>query len=121
MRRRAAADVVARRINAAVALLADGLDGLAAARRLARRQRLSERQARRYVEQARAGGPVRVPSPKVVFTVKLPADIVRRLHRQARRHGLTLSAVVEQALQRVLDRWERKQAEGSGAGPVGGH
>ena len=44
-----------------------------ATRHLARRYRLSERQARRYVERARDEGAMEVPGPKVVFTVKLPA------------------------------------------------
>jgi DNA-binding transcriptional regulator LsrR (DeoR family) len=77
---RARADQYARRINAAAELLATGLDAAEAARRLARRYRLSERQAWRYVEQARDQGTVEVPSPKVVFTVKLPTDLVRHCH-----------------------------------------
>src|SRR5918993_605506 len=61
--RRARADERAQRVNAAVALLAAGHDVAEAARRLAGRYGLSERQARRYVERARSGGQVQVPPP----------------------------------------------------------
>jgi len=61
--RRARADQRAQRTNAAVALLAHGDDVAAAARQLAAQHGLSERQARRYVEQARHGGQVEVPRP----------------------------------------------------------
>src|SRR6266536_3036815 len=81
--RRARADQRAQRINAAVALLAHGDDVAAAARQLAAQHGLSERQARRYVEQARQGGQVEVPQARVVFTVKLPADLARRVRSTA--------------------------------------
>jgi len=102
--RRARADQVAKRINTATELLGSGLDVLEATRALARRHRLSERQARRYVERARDEGAVDVPGPKVVFTVKLPADLARRIRRLARATGQTISAVVAQALGEFLDR-----------------
>ena len=79
--RRARSDQYAQRINAATELLAADVDAAEAARQLARRYRLSERQAWRYVEQARDQGMVEVPKPKVVFTVKLPSDLIRRVRR----------------------------------------
>lgn len=103
-RRRARAEQYARRVNAAAALLAAGFEVPEATRRLARQHRLSERQARRYVEQARDGGEVEVPSAKVVFTVKLPLEVARRVRQQARRSGQTLSAFVTQALKEGLER-----------------
>lgn len=109
---RARADQYARRINAAAKLLASGLDVAAAARRLARRHQLSERQARRYVEQASAQGFVEVPSPKVVFTVKVPVDLVRRIRVQSRHSGQTISAVVSQALREFLDRLGASRRDG---------
>jgi DNA-binding transcriptional regulator LsrR (DeoR family) len=109
---RARADQYARRINAAAELLATGLDAAEAARRLARRYRLSERQAWRYVEQARDQGPVEVPSPKVVFTVKLPVDLTRRIRRQAKQSGQTISALVAQALKEFLDRLGARSRDG---------
>ena len=102
--RRARADQVAKRINTAGELLGSGLEVLEATRELARRHRLSERQARRYVERARTEGAVEVPGAKVVFTVKLPADLARRIRRVARSTGQTISAVVAQALSEFLDR-----------------
>lgn len=101
---RARADQAAQRINAAAALLARGIEVPAAARQLARRHRLSERQARRYLERARAEGPVEVPRAKVAFTVKLAADVVGRVRTQARRSGRTVSALVTQAIVEYLDR-----------------
>jgi hypothetical protein len=102
--RRARADQFARRVNAAADLLASGEDIAGATRQLARRHRISERQARRYVERARDGGRVEVPGAKTVFTVKLPADLIRRVRREAHRRGQTLSALVTLALNEFLER-----------------
>src|SRR3970282_238527 len=102
-RRRARADQSARRINAAVALLGQGLGVAEAARQLARHHRLSERQARRYVERAREEGEVEVPHAKIVFTVKLPLAVAHRVREQARCSGWTISALVAQALNEFLD------------------
>lgn len=101
---RARADQSARRVNAAVELLASGFDIAEASRQLARRFRVSERQARRYVERARDSGPVEVPSVKIVFTVKLPVDLVRRVRQQAKQRGQTISAIVALALKEFLER-----------------
>jgi DNA-binding transcriptional regulator LsrR (DeoR family) len=110
--RRARADQYARRVNVAAELLASGLDTAETARQLARRYRLSERQAWRYAEQARDQGSVEVPGPKVVFTVKLPTDLVRRVRRQARQSGETISALVAQALKEFLDRLGARSRDG---------
>ncbi len=74
---------------------------------LARRHRLSERQARRYVERARDEGAMEVAAPKVVFTVKLPAALARRVRRAARTTGQSISGLVAQALAEFLDRQDR--------------
>ncbi|MFL5879720.1 MAG: ribbon-helix-helix protein, CopG family [Actinomycetota bacterium] len=87
-----------------MALLAAGHDVAEAARRLAGRYGLSERQARRYVERARHGGQVQVPGAMVVFTVKLPADLAGRIRSVARARRPTISALVAQALTEFLDR-----------------
>ncbi len=110
--RRARADQYAKRINTATQLLATNPDHADAARQLARRLRLSERQAWRYVEQARDQGTVEVPKPKVVFTVKLPTDLVRRVRRQARASEQTLSALVGQALKEFLERLGTRSRDG---------
>src|SRR6266508_3840628 len=103
-RRRARADERAQRVNAAAELLATGSPVAEAARELARRLGLSERQARRYVDRARTGGQVEVPGAKVVFTVKLPATLARRVRSAARAGGQTISSLVTQALTEFLDR-----------------
>jgi hypothetical protein len=110
--RRARADQRAQRVNAAAELLASGMDVPGAVRALARRFRLSERQARRYVERARSEGAVAVPQSTVVFTVRLPEGVVGRLRGYARSSGRTLSSLVAQAVGEFLDRMH--------AGPRGG-
>ena len=101
---KARADQFARRINAAVELLSSGLSVPEASRRLGRRHQISERQARRYVERARDEGRLNIPEPKVVFTVKVPVGLVRRVRSYARTSQETLSAVVSRALEELLGR-----------------
>lgn len=110
--RRARADQRARRVNAAAELLGLGRAVVGASRDLARRYRLSERQARRYVERAQTAGVVEIPAPTAVFTVKLPRGLIHRLRTYAHGSGRTLSAVVAQALEEFLARVH--------AGPHGG-
>ncbi len=111
-RRRARADERAIRVNAAAELLSVGVAVVTASRDLARRFRLSERQARRYVEHARLVGPVAVPEPTSVFTVRLPDGLIRRVRDYAHGSGRTLSSIVAQALDESLSR--------ARAGPRGG-
>jgi hypothetical protein len=103
--RRARADQVAKRVNTATELLDAGLDVIDATRDLARRHRLSERQARRYVERARDEGAMEIPGRKIVFTVKLPAGLARRVRGAARATGQSISALVSEALLDFLDRY----------------
>ena len=110
--RRARADQYAQRVNAAAKLLAADTDSAEVVRRLARRYRLSERQAWRYVEQARDQGTLEVPRPKVVFTVKLPTDLVRHVRRQAKRSEQTISALVAQALKEFLQHLGARSRDG---------
>lgn len=105
--RRARADQVARRVNSARQLLDGGMDVMDATRTVARRHRLSERQARRYVERARDQGAMAVPGPKVVFTVKLAPALVRRVRQLARSTGRSISMVVSEALTEFIDRHHR--------------
>jgi len=79
------------------------MDVVGASRDLARRHRLSERQARRYVERARDEGAMEVPGRKVVFTVKLPAALAQRVRRAAKVTGQSISALVSQALSEFLE------------------
>lgn len=108
--RRARADQVAKRVNTAAALLASGMAVADATVALARRYQLSQRQARRYVDRARDEGSIDVPGPKVVFTVKVPAVLARRVRRVAHATGRSISMLVAQALAEFLER------EGGGRG-----
>ena len=92
----------AARVNAAAELLDAGAAAAEAARVLAGRLGCSERQARRYVGQAAEGGPVPVPEPGTVFTVRLPARLAAAVREHARASGRTISAVVAQALEEFL-------------------
>lgn len=97
------------RVNAAAELLAAGSSVAQAARELADRFGCSVRQARRYAEQAAAGGPVRVPEPTTVFTVKLPVRLATAVRAHARESGRTISGVVTQALEEFLQRRHRRR------------
>jgi DNA-binding transcriptional regulator LsrR (DeoR family) len=110
--RRASADERARRINVAAGLLDDGVTVPEATRELAGRFGLSERQARRYVDQARQRGPVAVPEPTVVFTVRLPEGLVAGLRRHANATGRTLSSLVAEAIESLLDRHGQRRSDG---------
>lgn len=106
--RRARGEEYAARVNAAAALVAAGAPVADAARELAGRFGLSERQARRYVERAAAGGPVEAPQATTVFTVKLPVQLVARVRAHAAATGRTISSVVTQALEEFLSRRRRE-------------
>ncbi len=102
--RRAYADEYAVRVNRAVELLAD-LSPADAVRVLEAEHLLSERQARRYVNAAlaRPDG-VMVPERTAVFTVRLAPSLIAGLRASARSRGVTLSAVVAEAVRVYLDR-----------------
>jgi transposase-like protein len=83
-RRRARVAQYAERVNRALGLLRR-LPPAAVLRALARRYGVSPRQARRYVEAAQEHPEgVPVPEATVVFTVKLPVSLARRLRALAR-------------------------------------
>jgi hypothetical protein len=93
----------AERLNLAFGWLRQGLSPVEAAVRLGAVAGISQRQAHRYVQQARRLK-ARVPAveAKVVFTVKLPRLLVERLHRYAATTEETLSEIVSRALWGVL-------------------
>jgi len=97
----------AERVNAAADLVGAGVPAAEAARSLAGRFGCSVRQARRYVDQAVAGGTVAVPEPGVVFTVKLPGRLAAAVREHARESGRTISKAVAQALEEFLERGHR--------------
>ena len=111
-RRRARVAQYAERVNRALGLLQQGPPPTVL-RTLARRYRVSPRQARRYVEAAQQhpqGLPV--PEATVVFTVKLPVSLARRLRALARSTGASLSSLVT----RGLEDWLHRVRPGPGGG-----
>jgi Ribbon-helix-helix protein, copG family len=111
-RRRARVAQYAERVNHALGLLRR-VQPAVALRTLARRYRVSQRQARRYVNAAqRHPDGVPVPEPTVVFTVKLPASLAKRLRALARAAGVSLSSFVTRGLQE----WLRRGRPGPGGG-----
>jgi hypothetical protein len=101
--RRAFADEYAVRVNRAVELLAE-LSSADAVRALEAEHALSERQARRYVNAARATpGGVLVPERTAVFTIRLAPSLIAGLRRHSRSRGQSLSATVAEAVGLYLD------------------
>jgi len=106
---RAGAGEYAERVNAAADLADAGVPAAEAVRELASRFGCSQRQARRYVERAAGAGRVEAPEATTVFTVKLPAGLAGRVRGHAREAGVTISAVVAQALEEFLSRGRRNR------------
>jgi len=91
------------RLNAAQALLAEGTSMAEAAVALVQAFDLSRRQAYRYLEEARAlGRAVPVPEEPVAITLKLPADVVRDLRREAAQRGVPMGTFVARAVRAYL-------------------
>jgi hypothetical protein len=112
--RRAYADEYAIRVNRAVELLAD-ISAADAVRALRSEHGLSERQARRYVNVARATPEgVVVPERTAMFTVRLAPSLIVGLRRHARSRGQTLSATVAEAVRLYLD--QTRERHGGRAG-----
>ena len=107
--RRAGGGEYAARVNAAAELVEAGVPVAEAARELAGRFGCSQRQARRYVGRAAAGGPVEAPQATTVFTVKLPVRLVARVRAHAAGSERTISSVVAQALEEFLSRPRRQR------------
>src|SRR4051794_27466111 len=100
--RRAYADEDAVRVNRAGGVLVDRSPA-DAVRALQAEHALSERQARRYVNAARATPDgVVVPERTAVFTVRLAPSLIAGLRGQARTRGLTLSATLAEAVRCYL-------------------
>src|SRR5262245_65321292 len=111
-RRRARVAQYAERVNRTLGLLR-GVPPATVLRTLARRYRISPRQARRYVEAAQQHPEgVPVPEPTVVFTVKLPVSLARRLRAHARSTEESLSSLVT----RGLEEWLHRVRPGPGDG-----
>lgn len=97
------------RINAALELLQAEHALAEAARILADRFSISYRQSYRYVQAAEeAGERIRLPRPKMAFTVKLPQSLIRRLREYAKSSGKSLSEIVTQAVEAFLGKRQQR-------------
>jgi hypothetical protein len=93
----------ARQLNAARGLLQRHVALPDAVRRLSREFDLSERQAYRYLEAAsQLDRPVEVTEATVPITLKLPPRTVELLRKSAKSSGLTIGAIVTDALNAFL-------------------
>jgi hypothetical protein len=93
----------AQHLNAARGLLQRQLARADAVRHLSREFDLSERQAYRYLEKAsQLDCPVEVPETTIPITLKLPPRTVGLLREYAKNSGLTIGAIVSNALNAFL-------------------
>jgi hypothetical protein len=98
----------ARQLNAAYKMLVGDIPLSEAMQRLSREFDLSERQAYRYLEEAaHLERPVEVSEATVPVTLKLPAGTARLLRAYARSSGLTIGAIVTQAVVAFLSAQRR--------------
>lgn len=96
------------RLNAAFDLLAKGYTLADAAEALTQKFGLSRRQAYRYLQEAQdIDGPILVVSPSIPITIKMQADIVKRLRSHAQTSGMTIGEIVAQAIVSFLDKLHR--------------
>lgn len=93
------------RINTAMALLRKGVAIPRLVRQLVRRYGVSGRQAYRYIVEAqKSRRPLPIPERKIVFTVKLPLSLARRLRELAKLKKESLSDMVTHVLEVFLKR-----------------
>ena len=93
----------AERLNAAYALLGRGADVASAVQHLVQQFGLSQRQAYRYVQAARAmSAPADVSETIVPITLKIPRDVAAALRAHARSSGLSMGEIVSRALARFF-------------------
>ncbi len=98
----------ARQLNAAYDMLMSDVPPSEAMQRLSREFDLSERQAYRYLEEAKLlEQPVEVSEATVPVTLKLPAGTARLLRAYARNSGLTIGTIVTRAVAAFLNTQRR--------------
>ena len=87
------------RLNAAYALLAQGVAASEAVLRLSQCFGLSHRQAYRYLQDARAmGQPVEPAEALIPITIKIPGTLAQALRAHARSSGDSIGEIVARAL-----------------------
>lgn len=96
------------RLNAAFELLSKGYPLAEAAESLSQQFGLSRRQAYRYLQEAsEIKAPVLIASPSIPITIKISADVVKRLRAYAQTSGMTIGEIVAQAVVNFLDKLHR--------------
>ena len=96
------------RLNAEFNLLAQGYTLAEAAGALTQQFGLSRRQAYRYLQEAQQiDTPALVTSPSIPITIKIPADVVKRLRSHAQTSGMSIGEIVAQAIVSFLDKLHR--------------
>jgi hypothetical protein len=102
---RSSSTQLAQRINGAVLLLGRLRSSTKTVIALMRQYEVSRRQALRYVREAQNVGRMQpIPERKVVFTVKIPLNLVRALRQIAKSTGESLSVLVTRALEAFLQK-----------------
>ena len=101
---------LAERINLAFTLLRKEMPDSQIMNQLMVKFGVSKIQAYRYVQQAKANkGPVAIPETSVVFTVKLPPSLIKRVRNFASIKRVSISKVVRTALEDFLAKKDHSQ------------
>ena len=91
------------RLNAAYALLAQGTTASEAVLRLSQRFGLSQRQAYRYLQDARVmSRPVEPAEALIPITIKIPGTLAEALRAHSRSSGDSIGELVARALRRLF-------------------
>jgi hypothetical protein len=105
---------LAERINQAFTLLKKQIPESQIVNNLGEMFNISKVQAYRYLKQAKKNNQkIPVPESSIVFTVKLPPGVIRRIKVFAGSRGMSISKVVQTALEDFLakkDHVQRKEA-----------
>ena len=84
-------------------MLAQGVTASEAVLRLVQRFGLSQRQAYRYLQDARAmGQPAEPAEALIAITIKIPATLAEALRAHSRSSGISIGEIVARALRRFL-------------------
>jgi predicted DNA binding CopG/RHH family protein len=103
---------LAKRINRAFTLLNKEVPRSQITERLMTMFGVSKIQAYRYVQRAEANKQhIAIPETSVVFTVKLPLSLIKRVKKFARSRGMSISKVVRAALEDFLAKKDHAQTK----------
>jgi len=106
---------LAERINLAFTLLKKEMPASQIVNRLMEMFGVSKIQAYRYVQQAKANKQhIAIPETSVVFTVKLPPSLIKRIRNFASFKGMSISKVVRTALEDFLSKKDHVQRTEAG-------